>query len=166
MSSVLLMEIINVERDLVVDGIAIKMQQIWSDVKLFTSHGNYLCANQTIETVEPYIKQNYETVSNYFFAKISGKISFHKDLMKHCFMRIVLHYIYLYSSWNKTYVKSHYELLFHEEDLNGVTTFDLMILTLRKESIHNWQELCALLMDKDMPTFKEFLQRREGYFNR
>lgn len=122
--------------------------------------------NETPSRTIEVLKSNYDEIKLNYTSNLAGRADYidAEDLNTFCF-KILMYYIDLFSRWKVQYKKSNYDIIFYEKDFDNPTTHDIVIHFLKKKC-HNWKQICAALINKDLDEFEKYSENRQAYFNK
>ena len=148
-----------------IDDIKIELAEENNGLRLTTHNDdNVILQNQTATSVENIVRENFQIVKSHYQAKSGVSVSIDKHDLNVISLKIVLHYLYMYNMWRKTY-KHHKDrdLKFLTEDFENPSTSDMIIWYFKNTYPKSYSTKCEFMLGMSADEFKSYEKRRQEF---
>ncbi len=148
-----------------IDDTEIELARENKGIRLTTHNDdNIILPNQTMDSVENIVKENFQIVKSYYQAKSGVSVSVDKHDISVVSLKIVLYYLYMYNMWRRIY--EHHkdrDLEFLAEDFENPSTRDTIIWYFKKKYPENYSTKCELMLSMSADEFKSYEKKRQEF---
>jgi hypothetical protein len=148
-----------------IDDIEIELAEKNKGIRLTTHNDdNIILPNQTMDSVENIVKENFQIVKSYYQAKLGVSASVDKHDINAVSLKIVLYYLYMYNMWRKMY-ENHRDrdLKFLAKDFENPNTSDRIIWYFKKKYPKSYSAKCELMLSLSPDEFKRYEKKRQEF---
>lgn len=134
-------------------------------IRVLLAGENVILPHLDLATASAIITRNFDIVCNHYrYATVNGcKIS----EVQRISVSIVLHYLYIYNIWRKSYPNmANLDLGFREEDFRSPGTFDIIAHYCKQYYPDAWMEKAVVLLKMSKEVIRQYEDRRQLYYNR
>ena len=148
-----------------IDNIPVELTEENKGVRLMTPNDdNVIFPNQTMASIESIVKENFQIVKSHYQAKSGVLDAIDIQDLSIVSLKIVLHYLYMYNMWRKTYIEHrNHDLKFLTKDFDNPSTHDMIIQYFKKKYPERYPSRCELMFGMSADEFNRYEKSRQEF---